>query len=48
MELRYKTFSDESELCFWCKKNDVTPKYITAQMITDSRGFPKSRIVVYY
>lgn len=48
MELQYKTFGDESELCFWCEKNNITPKYITAQTITDGRGFPKTRIVVYY
>lgn len=48
MELQCEIFSSESEVCRWCKKNNITPKYITAQTVSiDDRGFYKTRIVVY-
>jgi hypothetical protein len=49
MELKFKSFSSESELCLWCAKNNITPKFITAQTISASDdGFYRTRIVVYY
>lgn len=49
MELKFRSFSTESELCLWCAKNNITPKFITAQTISvDDRGFFRTRIVVYY
>ena len=49
MKLQYKSFSSESELCLWCDKNNITPKFITSQTVSvDDRGFYKTRIVVYY